>query len=153
MSSSPACFAEFTRILAAEYSTPLLRGIHRLTVDTYAVQHPGDGRDRRQIQSVGLHLARLYIQLTYPLPPRETNDVMLGLARHKATLVGLRPPNRFTLTAADIAPFSGGCQHADKVRVWAAETWRDWSEHHEYIRHWVAGKYDARSRSKLDTTY
>ncbi len=54
-------------ILQHEYSDPRLLPTHRLSVDTYAIQHPGDG-SRRAIQSVGLHLARLMIQLESPAP-------------------------------------------------------------------------------------
>ncbi|MDZ7628938.1 MAG: DUF5946 family protein [Parvularculaceae bacterium] len=45
--------------------------MHRLSVDAYAVQHPG-GASRQAIQSVGLHLARLYIQLEHPHTPKES---------------------------------------------------------------------------------
>jgi hypothetical protein len=110
---------------------------HRLTVDTYAVQHPGSDRSRRQIQSVGLHLARLCVQLASPLPPRQTNDVMLGFSRHKSTLVFLDPPARFSLTIADVAAHAGGPDHATKVRDWATATWNDWAPHHSYIQDWV----------------
>ncbi len=67
MEGSAACFELFNKILAHEYSDPNLLSTHRLTVDTYAVQHPGSGDNRKQIQSVGLHLARLGLQLDKPL--------------------------------------------------------------------------------------
>ncbi|MGK7754153.1 MULTISPECIES: DUF5946 family protein [unclassified Roseovarius] len=149
MTSSPACFERFNRILAPEYSQPSLRDTHRLTVDTYAVQHPGEGSDRRRIQSVGLHLARLCLQLADPRPPRETNDVMLGLSKYKETLKQLQPPARFTVTAADVAPFAGSAHHAGKVRDWAAATWNDWAGHHAYIREWIAERRgDLKPRAK-----
>ena len=138
MVASPACYERFRRILAAEYGSAALRRTHRLTVDTYAVQHPGDGTDRRQIQSVGLHLARLCVQLASPMPPRETNDVMLGFSRHKATLEKLEPPRRFAVTAADVAPHAGRSDHCERVTAWAAATWNDWVEHHDYIHDWIA---------------
>jgi len=137
MASSPACYAAFNKLLAAEYSDPNLLDVHRLTVDTYAVQHPGSPDDRRCIQSVGLHLARLCVQLERTLLPKETNDAMLGLSKHKASLVHLEPPLGFQVTAADVAPFAGGPEHADKVRDWGARTWDDWSVHHDYVRAWL----------------
>ncbi|MFG5380851.1 DUF5946 family protein [Yoonia sp. R2-816] len=138
MSSSPAYFSLFTKVLACEYSDRTLLPTHRLTVDTYAVQHPATGRLRKEIQSVGLHLARLMLQLDNPLPPKETNDVMLGLGRHKASLIFLQPPTSFTMTVANVAKFAGEPEHADRVREWADSTWKDWPQHHDYIRHWVA---------------
>ncbi|MEP3276821.1 MAG: DUF5946 family protein [Stappiaceae bacterium] len=137
MEGSPACFALFTQLLACEYSDRALLPTHRLTVDTYAVQHPGRDKTRQQIQSVGLHLARLGLQLARPLPPKETNDVMLGLGRHKHTLEFIEPPKRFSATVANPAEFVGTPRHADKVREWAVSTWNDWSDHHDYILRWT----------------
>ncbi len=138
MEGSPACFEQFNKVLACEYSDPKLLSTHRLTVDTYAVQHPGSNLLRQQIQSVGLHLARLGLQIERPMPPRETNDVMLGLGKHKHTLDHIEPPKRFSVTVADVATFAGSSQHSDKVREWAVSTWNDWSAHHEYILNWTA---------------
>jgi hypothetical protein len=140
MRGSPACFRLFGDLLAFEYLTPddpQVQMFHRLSVDTYAVQHPGDTKSRRQIQSVGLHLARLMLQLDNPRPPKETNDVMLGLGRDKQTLEWLAPPNDFAITIADVHPFAGGAQHVEKVREWAGSAWADWGTHHDYIRTWV----------------
>lgn len=137
MKSSPACFALFGEFLAAEYSDPALLETHRMTVDTYAVQHPGEKASRRETQSVGLHLARLMLQLQSPLPPKETNDIMLGLGSHKQTLIHLEPPAQFTMTIADIRPFLGTNQHTAKVKEWALSTWNDWQLRHDYIRSWT----------------
>lgn len=84
MISSPACWEWFGRVLAREYSHPTLLPTHRLSVDAYAAQHPGSD-SRRAIQSVGLQLARLGIQLEHPLPPRENNEVCsvwVGIRNH-----------------------------------------------------------------------
>lgn len=137
MGGSPACFEHFTKILAFEYSNPSLLPTHRLTVDTYAVQHPGRERTRRQIQSVGLHLARLGLQLDGPIPPKETNDVMLGLGPHKHTLELVEAPKRFSMTVANVAEHAGTPLHSVKVREWALATWNDWSAYHEYIQQWT----------------
>lgn len=140
MQSSPACFAAFTKLLAAEYSSAALRSVHRLTVDTWAVQHPGSAEDRRAIQSVGLHLARLMLQLERPGSPMQTNAVMLDFARYKGTLRRLAPPETFRVTVADVVDFAGTPSHADKVRQWAETTWEGYAEHHEYIRRWIDDK-------------
>lgn len=137
MRSSPACWAAFGALLAHEYSDPTRMATHRLSVDTYAVQHPGDPADRRAVQSVGLHLARLMRQLEAPTPPSETNDVMLEFSRRKHTLIPLAPPLAFSLTMEKVAPFAGGAQHVEKVREWAHATWGDWAAHHDWIRTWA----------------
>lgn len=136
MESSPACWRAFGVLLAAEYSAPELLPVHRLSVDTYAVQHPG-GESRQAIQSVGLHLARLLVQIENPRPPKETNDVMRRFAGRKASLKRLTPPKEFSMTIADVAPFVGGPLHAQKTRDWARAAWEDWREAHEYVREWA----------------
>ena len=138
MTSSPACYAHFNALSAHEYSDAALMLVHRLTVDTFAIQHPGDQTTRQQIQSVGLHLARLGRQLQRKMGPAETNEVMLDLGKHKHTLVALTPPARFSMTVADVAPFAGTDRHAEKVRAWAEATWADWSAHHAHIEASVA---------------
>jgi hypothetical protein len=139
MTSSSACWAAFGRVLEAEYSMPELMPVHRFSVDAYAVQHPGDPADRRALQSVGLHLARLWRQLEHPMPPAETNEVMKGFAARKETLISLSPPPRFTITVADVAPYAGTSAHGQKTLAWARAAWSDWSMHHAYIRRWAAG--------------
>ncbi|MGI3169687.1 DUF5946 family protein [Pseudooceanicola sp. C21-150M6] len=139
MISSPACWALFGEVLAAEYADPALRDTHRLSVDTYAVQHPGAPSDRRAVQSVGLHLARLYRRLGSDMTPEETNAVMTGFVGRKESLIQLNPPTAFTMTVADIAPLIGGPGHSAAVRAWAERTWDDWAQHHDYIRDWADG--------------
>ena len=58
MQSTPGCWAAFGRVLAREYEDQRYFEVHRLTVDAYAVQHPGIP-GRQSIQSVAFHLVRL----------------------------------------------------------------------------------------------
>lgn len=60
--SSPGCWAAYGEVLAREYSDYRPTRLHRLTVDTYAVQHPGVNVPAAR-RSVGLHLSRLYLLL------------------------------------------------------------------------------------------
>jgi hypothetical protein len=55
MESSPGCWQIYGEVLAREYSDAAFRSIHRLTVDSYAVQHPGQPT-AQSIQSVCVHL-------------------------------------------------------------------------------------------------
>lgn len=136
MTSSPGCWAAFCNVLAAEYSDPHLFATHRLSVDTYAVQHPGDGSPAAR-RSAGLHLARLCIQLAAPIAPKQTNDVMLGLSKHKASLPALRAPKAFSVSVADVAPYAATAEHSAKVRDWAQAAWNDWAAQHHVIQSWL----------------
>ena len=66
MTSSSGCWETFGQVLAREFSEPGWFAEHRLTVDTYAAQHPGED-DRRQRQSVALHLIALCHRLEHRL--------------------------------------------------------------------------------------
>lgn len=136
MDSSPACWAAFGRILAAEYSNPELMKVHRLSVDTFAVQHPGSG-SRQAIQSVGLHLARLHFQLERSPEPAQANAFMLRVAARKHTLPRLSPPPHFAITTAEVAPVAGTEDHAALVRQWAQSAWQSWAHAHHFIKTWA----------------
>jgi hypothetical protein len=92
MLSSPACWALYGEILAREYSDYRFMRMHRLTVDTYAVQHPGiDVLAARR--SVAVHLSRLYLLLERQWPMERANDVALAISAINKKLPGsLRHP-------------------------------------------------------------
>ena len=91
MASSPACWAAFGEVLARQYSDPALLPVHRLSVDAYAVQHPGEP-SRQSIQSVGVHLIRLCLFLEHGLTPEQANDAMLTAGKVKHSFTWLEPP-------------------------------------------------------------
>jgi hypothetical protein len=136
MESSAGCWAVYGEVLAREYLDPALLGIHRLTVDTYAVQHPGKP-SRQSIQSVGMHLVRLKLQLERGLGPREANDAMLALGRHKRQFVWLEPPDcRGVLTVAHVHPCVDPVRHEAAVRQWARSALSAWAVHDAAIERW-----------------
>ena len=136
MLSSPACWAAFGAVLEREYSNPGLMDIHRITVDTWAVQHPGDG-SRRAIQSVGLHLARLLVQLEDGLSGERSNSAMLDFASRKAELPELPPRKSYRMTVADVVGAVEPDSHREAVLRWADATWLDWADQHNLIRDWA----------------
>jgi hypothetical protein len=137
MASSPACWAAFNAVMAREYSDPDLMAVHRLSVDAWAVQHPGDG-SRRAIQSVGLHLARLMIQIEQGLEGEAANAAMLRFATRKASLPELPPREPYAFTVADVVHAIEPEAHRLAVRGWATAVWADWSDQHDFIRRWAA---------------
>lgn len=139
MLSSPACWEAFNVLLEREYSNPELMGIHRLTVDSWAVQHPGDG-SRRAIQSVGLHLARLWVQLEGGLSGEASNAAMLAFAERKAELPELPPRAHYRITVADVIAELSRDNHEELVRRWAWSTWEDWADQHDFIEAWAKGR-------------
>ena len=138
MTSSPGCWAVYGEVLAREYTNPEYFQVHRLTVDAYAVQHPG-ATDRQSIHSVGVHLIRLCLFLEHDLTPENANDAMLETAKNKQHFTYLTPPSSLgDITAADIARASNVSEHKALVYKWAQCAWDAWSAHHDTIRSWLA---------------
>jgi len=59
LDASPGCWARYGEVLAREYSDPKYFSVHALTVDAYALQHPGQASPKTT-NSLNLHLASLY---------------------------------------------------------------------------------------------
>lgn len=137
MQSTPGCWAAYGRVLAREYEDRRFFAVHRLTVDAYAVQHPGVP-SRQSIQSVGVHLVRLCLFLEHGLTPERANDAMLAAAKHKAQYHWLEPPASLgPLTVADLEPAADAEAHVALVRAWAAQMWDVWAPHHDTVRGWA----------------
>jgi len=141
LESSPACWHAFGQVLEREYGSPELFAVHRLSVDSYAVQHPG-GDSRQALQSVGVHLARLCLFLEHGLSPEEANSAMLRVGMTKASMFKLaRPQSLGAITVADVLAAQNPEQHSRIVSQWAASAWEAWSEHHDTVRRWASAAY------------
>jgi hypothetical protein len=137
MESSPGCWHAFGQVLAREYGNARLFAVHRLSVDSYAVQHPG-GESRQAIQSVGVHLVRLCLFLEHGLSPEAANDAMLRVGKTKAGMFKLaRPESLGEVTVADVFGARDDDAHEAQVRRWAASAWQAWAVHHDTVRSWA----------------
>ena len=137
MQSTPGCWAAYGRVLAREYQDRRFFAVHRLTVDAYAVQHPGVP-SRQSIQSVGVHLVRLCLFLERGLSPEDANDAMLAAAARKAEYFWLEPPASLgAITVADLEAAADPEAHVAAVRAWAAQMWAVWTPHHATVRGWA----------------
>jgi hypothetical protein len=134
--ASPECWALYGELLAREYSDRDYARVHQLTVDTYAVQHPGVP-ERRAIQSVGLHLVTLCLVLEDGADPREGPNVHARLAR-RAPFDWLEPPSpNGRITVADVLEASTPSEHEQLVEAWARDVWAAWAPHHATVRGWL----------------
>ena len=140
MLSSPGCWAAYGEVLAREYADyTAYAGVHRLTVDAFAAQHP-HSPSAENTRSVGYHLCRLSLLLDDDLDPTRANAAMVAIAAAKARFVPLPPPaNLGAVTVADVVAAADADEHREAVRAWAASVWHAWSPHHAVVRNWVAG--------------
>lgn len=139
--ASTACWAAFGEVLAREFQDPAYGWIHRHTVDAYTVQHPGLD-DRRQRQSVALHLIGLCHWIEHGLRTEHINRVTQRLANSAAAWPWLDAPEDYELTVQDVLAATSGEEHGRYVRHWGESVWEAWGEHHDLIRRWAAEALD-----------
>lgn len=127
-----------------EYGYP--QPTHRLTVDTYAVQHPGVP-GRRQIQSVSAHLVSLHLALERGLAGPAATHALDALTRLADRLVWLEPPvPNGRVTVLDVARATGLAEHCRAVEAWTRDVWSTWSAHHPAVRALAAEALGERAR-------
>ena len=137
MLSSPGCWAVYGRLLARDYGEYNYPPVHRLVVDTYAVQHPGKPV-RRAIQSVAVHLIGLYLSLEKGIEPRQVTEAIGRATRFSDGFVWLEPPPRpGRLTVVDVVATRTLEEYDRLGREWASSAWESWAAHHARIREWA----------------
>jgi len=86
MESSPGCWAVYGEVLAREYGDISYASLHRLTVDAYSVQHPGQPSPQ-STQSVALHLMSLCLVLERGVEPARATAFLQAAAEPKGQFV------------------------------------------------------------------
>ena len=141
MESSPGCWLVYGEVLAREYSDPAYAQNYRLSVDAYAVQHPGHS-SQQSIQSVAVHLIRLCLLLERGLDMGRANEAILKATESKKKFVWLTPPiARGEITVADVHRAKNAEEHLRLVRQWAESSWKAWRAHHGQIRLWLPAEF------------
>lgn len=137
MLSSPGCWAVFGEVLAREFGSAAHASNHRLTVDAYAVQHPGEP-EGATIRSVAFHLISLCCVLERGLAPGEATRLLMSLADHDPSFEWLAPPaHRGDVTVVAVRDTRTAGEHLEAVERWARSAWEAWEEHHERVRAWL----------------
>jgi hypothetical protein len=110
-----------------------------LTVDAYAVQHPPN-RDRRNRQSVALHLMSLCLVLERDEHMgRATGAIAEHAKRHRGReFPWLEPPASLgEMTVLSVHAADDPEDHVRRVRAWAASVWNACSGYHPRVRGWL----------------
>ncbi len=127
MSSSAGCWAAYGEVLAREYSdSALFEHSHRLTVDAYAVQHPGDLSTQRTRQSLWVHLTSLHVVLELGWPHQRATRLLQALAGRAFARPHISPGAfEVTIEAVWSQPLA---QHNDMVESWAHAALNAWRQ-------------------------
>ena len=136
MLAAPGCWALYGTLLEWRSSLPGPSGVttSQSLVDAYAAQH-ATNPDRRNRQSVAVHLMSLCASLKYGFPATRLRH-LIGEWTHREYPLLLPRPARYAVTVRDVA---GTDQEArpEVVATWAAATWSAWSAHHAQVRTWL----------------
>lgn len=135
LGASAGCWKIYGEILASEYGDfGYPETTHRLTVGTYAVQHPGKP-DRQAIKSVNVHLISLFLILERGLDGAEATFAIRKILQQRLDLTWLEPPvPNGTVTVLDIAAAADFKKHQRVVEAWAENVWQAWSSYHRRIQ-------------------
>lgn len=135
MLSAPGCWKLYGEILAKEYIPGQYNAdFHRITVDTYAVTHPGNSTDRRAIQSVNAHLVSLFFVFEKGLSGKQATGALKRIVeneKQRKQFVWLNPPLlENTLTVIDVLKAKNTIEHNELVRDWGKSVWKVWKDKH-----------------------
>ena len=131
------CWNIYGKVLAKEFSKSVKPVTHRLIVDTYAVQHPGN-ESQLTIQSVAVHLLGLFFILEKQFDVDTTNNLIKRALLQKDKFYWLNPPvTRGRITITDIYKSKTLEDHETQVRDWAKEVWSAWAEQHKAVNNWA----------------
>jgi Family of unknown function (DUF5946) len=146
MTSSAACWAVFNALQNPE--RPLeFAAFNALTVDAYAVQHPGVPSSQQAINSVAVHLMTLHGILEKKFKPDQAMWLRQRPGRPARQLNGIDRHSRFhwltppsfanCLTVADVAAGETSHERSRIVEAWVRDVWKIWSElHRDQVAIW-----------------
>jgi Family of unknown function (DUF5946) len=138
--SAPGCWQTFGEVQADEALRFRYPPAHRMVVDAYMAQHPGDGSDRRDSQSVFVHLvglcAALEHDLAYPYVTKLLGQVLRRRQGDFPILARTEGPGPLTVLhmtgAADLEDYER------RAREWSIAVWQSWDAQHTLIQNELA---------------
>jgi hypothetical protein len=134
---SPACWALYGRLLVREYGDLADGLVHRLTVATYAAQHPGIPQ-QRSLGSTAPQLIALCLVLERGASAQQTTTLLAGILEPPPAFRSLEPPvPNGTINVSDVAAARTPDEHARLVQRWARDVWSSWAPHHATVRRWI----------------
>lgn len=139
-----ACRASFEAAIARDFADPDYFAVHRMLVDTYALQHPDDYC--ASAKSLAAHLTGLCLIL------EEGASAATGATFLRDWLDGTRaldkpalPTERGRTILADLAGIEAPSAWRHAVRRWAESTWDSYADLQPLARRWAA---EARARRR-----
>lgn len=130
--ASEACWELFGELSAYEIEVSDFRFLHQYSVDAYGAQHTGDST--RNITTV-FSLVGLYLAIEKGYTGRQVQLTHMELAKQKVQWPRLSSPvSHNEVTVNDVMQAEPGKARDAMQRKWMEAVWKEWSEHHEWVR-------------------
>ncbi len=142
LGASSGCWLLYSALLAREYSS-FDAEVHRVSVDVYAVQHPGDPSPQT-VQSLCVHLVAMCLTYEHGWDSDRIQRVMGDMSKRRYfEILWLEPPTRrYPMTVIDLLDAETPDAYREAVRRWGRSTWGLWSAHHPQVRSWARSVID-----------
>jgi hypothetical protein len=138
----------FDEVLAKEFSDYRYGRVHRLTVDTYSLQHPETYM--KSAKSFAAHLTGMCCAMEYGNDP----DLLRLLQQWLNGPRDLSQPEILTrfgaLTIAHVMKAKDGPEHIRLVKEWAKETWSAYGVYHGLAKEWIETAKQESTGQRLD---
>lgn len=135
MMATRGCWAAFGALQADETQRFGYPPIHGLAVDAYAASHGGDGAERRDRQSVCIHLMAICMVRERGITSARRIALLREFTTPKTDWPQLdRPPGVPALSHTHAAGARDLEDYTARVRDWADAVWAFWAPEHARIR-------------------
>ena len=133
--SAPGCWAAFGELRSDEMLRFPEALANNLVVDAFMAQHPGDGTDRRDRQSVFVHLAAICAVLERGSAPSKSPNVLRAVLSGRTDYPILsRASGPGDLTILRVVGATDVADHDRRAHAWAESVWDSYRDHHPTIR-------------------
>ena len=113
------------------------------------MQHPGGAQqDRRQRQSVAVHLISLCLRYEFGQPPERALAQRGKTSWHVLARVGMQdwpfllPPSDLGAVTVRDVHVTAAQERAGRMQDWARAAWTAWAGHHDVVRPWAAAAWE-----------
>lgn len=132
------CRALFDDLLAREFGDYRYARLHRLMVDTYALQHPE--QYMRSAKSFAAHLTGMCAAMETPEAAAINRAVQQWLNGPKPIDRPADVPagQRGDVTIVYVHEAAEPDEYLRRVQEWARSAWAAWASHHARAREWIA---------------
>lgn len=134
--ASPRCWQAYNALINKQFQNEQYFPAHRMTIDAYAAQHPGDQSDPKARQSANLHLISLYLYFEKDFSEKQVISIfqdLIPLRENWPEIKALENPKWLTVLDLLHSKEGDAKKHLALVKKWAKSVWEAYASQHETI--------------------